>query len=433
MRKGLWGAVPSALLVIVCLVLVPAPVRAQGASLHGFGPINSSMGGAGVALPEDSLNALGFNPALTTAVQGNQISFTSEFFTDAIQIHTTYGTLSGDTHPTSHLTIAPSFGWMLRDPKKKLALGFGLIAVAGFGTDYPQDNASILFAQPPGGFGRIYTGYQVTKIPVAFGYQATPKLSIGASLNVYVGQFYVAPLPDGTFDVDKQGNRWYPEAGKPSQKITAAPQFGFVYQLTNKASVGASYTFKQSYPQYEWNSTIADPSSRDYGIARNLTYKLDGPMIFAFGTGMRLNPKTELAVDGMFTKYRGVAGFGSQGGIVDGVIQPFGWRNVWTFKAGVKRDVSDKLTVRAGYNYSQMPLQADKVISATGAPATFQHHICGGVGIRMFPFLTAEASAYFVPRQHVVGPFPDYNNNVLGTLDESNSLKSFLIGLNFHF
>jgi len=95
--------------------------------------------------------------------------------------------------------------------------------------------------------------------------------------------------------------------------------------------------------------------------------------------------------------------------------------------------VTDTLTVRAGYNYSQMPLRPEVVISATGAPATFQHHITGGVGVKLFPFLSAEAAAYFVPRNHVVGPFPDLDNRVLGTLDESNTLISALIGLNFRF
>jgi long-chain fatty acid transport protein len=420
--------------IVACLTLLPASAMAQGASLHGFGPVNSSMGGAGVALPEDSLNALGFNPALLTAAEGNQISFTAEFFKDDIQIHTTFGSLSGDAHPSSQLTIAPSFGWMVRDPRKKMALGFGLIAVAGFGTDYPQDNASILFAQPPGGFGRIYTGYQVTKIPVAFGFQVSPKLSVGASLNIYVGQFYVAPLPDGTFDTAANGDRWYPEAGKPSQSFAAAAQLGFVYQATPMVSVGGSVTTPQNYSPYEYNSTIADPSSRSYGIARRLSYDLDGPMVVSFGTGLKSpNKKMQIAIDGMFTKYKGVHGFGSDGGIVNGIIEPFGWRNVWTVKAGVQDQVSDKLTVRAGYNYSQMPLRGEVVISATGAPATFQHHITGGVGVKIFPFLTAEASAYYVPRQHVTGPYPDLNNNVLGTLDESNRLISGLIGLNFRF
>jgi long-chain fatty acid transport protein len=420
--------------IVACLTLLPASAMAQGASLHGFGPVNSSMGGAGVALPEDSLNALGFNPALLTAAEGNQISFTAEFFKDDIQIHTTFGSLSGDAHPSSQLTIAPSFGWMVRDPRKKMALGFGLIGVAGFGTDYPQDNASILFAQPPGGFGRIYTGYQVTKIPVAFGFQVSPKLSVGASLNIYVGQFYVAPLPDGTFDTAANGDRWYPEAGKPSQKFAAAAQVGFVYQATPMVSVGASVTTPQNYAPYEYNSTIADPTSRSYGLARRLSYDLDGPMVVSFGTGLKSpNKKMQIAVDGMFTKYKGVHGFGSDGGIVNGIIEPFGWRNVWTIKAGVQQQVSDTLTVRVGYNYSQMPLRGEVVISATGAPATFQHHITGGFGMKIFPFLTAEASAYYVPRQHVTGPFPDLQNRVLGTLDESNRLISGLIGLNFRF
>ena len=153
--------------LLACLTLLPASAMAQGATLHGFGPINSSMGGAGVALPEDSLNALGFNPALLAAAEGNQLSFATEFFKDGIQIHTTLGTLSGDAHPSNQLNIVPAFGWMLRDPNKKLALGFGLIGVAGFSTDYPQDNASMLFAQPPNGFGRVFTDYSVTKIPVA--------------------------------------------------------------------------------------------------------------------------------------------------------------------------------------------------------------------------------------------------------------------------
>jgi long-chain fatty acid transport protein len=420
------------IVLAVCVALLPGTARAQGASLHGFGPVNSSMGGAGVALPEESLNALGFNPALVTQASGNQISFTTEFFKDSIRILTTVGSLTGEMRPTSHLTIAPSFGWMMRDPNRKLALGFGLIAVAGFGTDYHQDDASLLFAQPPNGFGRIWTAYQVTKIPVAMGYQVTPKLAIGASLNVYVGQFSVAPLPHAVFDTDASGNRWYPEAGKPSQKFAMAPQVGFYYQATPKMSIGASFTAPQNYSPYEYNSTIADPSSPDFGRHRTLEYDLDGPMVVSFGTGLDLG-RTSLAVDGMFTKYEGVNGFGSPGGIVNRIVQPFGWRNVWTFKTGVQHELTDKLIVRGGYNYSQMPLVASKVISATGAPATFQHHFTGGFGMKIFPFLTAEAAAYFVPRQHLIGPFPDLDNNVLGTLDESNSLKSALIGLNFRF
>jgi len=419
--------------LVACLASVPAAARAQGAALQGFGPVNSSMGGAGVALPEDSLNALGFNPALLAAAEGNQVSFTAEFSKDDIQIHTTAGGASGDAHPTTQIAIAPSFGWMVRDPRKKLALGFGLISTAAFTTDYPQDNASILFAQPPNGFGRVWTNYQVTKIPVAFAYQVTPKLSLGASVNLYVGQFSVAPLSDGAFDTAANGAHWYPEAGKPSQKFAVSPQFGVFYQHSPMMSLGASITLPQHYSSYEWNSTNADPGSRGFGVSRLLSFDLDGPMIVSFGTGITVNPKTAVAIDGMFTKYSGVSGFGGAGGVVNGVIEPFGWRNAWTFKAGVRHQINEKATVRAGYNFSQTPIRSEVVISAIGAPETFQHYLSGGVGMKLFPFLSAEASAYVAPRQHAVGPYPDQNNTPNGTLDVSNAKMGALIGLNFRF
>jgi long-chain fatty acid transport protein len=421
------------LALVGSLAFMPVSVGAQGAMLHGFGPINSAMGGAGTAFTNDSLAALAFNPALISGVKGNQLSFSTEFFRDDIQIHTTAGLLTGDADPTSHWNIAPAFGWMSRKPDKKMSLGFGLIGIAGFGTDYKQDNASILFAQPPSGFGRIWTSLTVTRVPLALAYQVTPKLSLGVSLNTYVGQFAVAPLPHKDFDEQPNTDRWYPEAGKASQKFAFSGQFGFHFQATPSMSLGGSITTPQNFSPYEWNSTIADPSSRNYGLNRKLSYDLDGPLVVSFGGALTRGQKTQIALDGMFTKYEGVAGFGSVGGIVDRIVYPFGWRNVWTIKAGVQHAASEKLTLRAGYNYSQMPLRPEVVLSATGAPATFQHHFCGGFGYKVFPFLEMNASFYYVPRDHLIGPFPDLDGVVKGTLDESNTLTSALVGFNFKF
>jgi len=429
--------------VVACLSLAPALVRAQGHLLHGTGPINSSMGGAGTALLEDSVAALTFNPALIAGVKGNQLSFTTEFFKDSIQIDTAValpwdpkgvaGTATGRATGTSEVVIYPAFGWMSRHPEKKLAIGFGLIGIGGFRTDYPQDNASILFAQPPAGFGRIFTDYRLTKIPVAMAYQVTPKLAIGASFNVYYAEFAVAPLPYEVYDQNAQGQRFYPGAGNMNGRFALGGQFGFVYQLTSKATIGASLTTAQDFSTYEWNSTYADPASPDFGKTRTLSYSLGGPMIISFGTGMKLGSKTDIAVDGMFTKFTGVDGLGSSGGIVNGVVQPFGWRDVWTFKAGVQHRATEKLTVRVGYNYSQTPLRSEVILTGTGAPVTYQNHFCGGLGLKMFPFLTAEASFYYVPREHVTGPFPVAQGVNIGTLDTSNQVTSAIIGLNFTF
>lgn len=419
---------------VLCL-LSPAPAAAQGHMLHGVGPVNSAMGGAGTGLPNESVGALTYNPALLAAAEGNQITFSTEFFQDGLEIDLTIGGLKGHTSPTLILGVIPAFGWQMRAPNGKVALGFGLIGIAGFRTDYPEDPASILFTRQPAGFGRIYTDYNLTKIPVAFAFQATPKLALGASFNVYRGLLAIAPLPFQVFDVSKYtGDRYYPLGSNMMPSWAVSGQFGLYYKANDMMSFGASVTTPQNFKRYEWNSTIADPSSIDFGKARLLDFDLDGPFMAGFGVGLKPNSKLDVAIDGHWTKYRGVNGFGGPGGVVDRVVYPFGWRNIWTFKSGVQYRATEKFTVRGGYNHSQAPILKEKILTGTGAPATFQKHFTGGFGLKMFPFLTAEAAVYFVPREHIVGPFLDLDGVVAdSTMDTSNSIKSALIGLNFRF
>lgn len=419
----------------VLLLLVPVAAGAQGHMLHGIGPVNSAMGGAGTGLPNESLGALTYNPALIAAAEGNQISFATEFFKDGLRIDLTVGGRTGRTDPSLVVGVIPAFGWQLRAPNGKLALGFGLIGIAGFRTDYPQNTASILFEKQPDGFGRIYTDYNLTKIPVAFAYQVTPKLALGASLNVYRGLLAIAPLPHKVFDVSAvTGGRFYPEGGNMVPSWAIAGQFGLYYRASDMLSFGASLTTPQNFNDYEWNSYIADPTSPNFGLHRRLDFDLDGPLMVGFGVGLKPNPKLDIALDGHWTKYEGVAGFGSPGGVVDRIVYPFGWRNIWTFKGGIQYRATEKFTIRGGYNHSQTPILEEKVLTGTGAPATFQKHFSGGFGLSMFPFLTAEAGFYIVPREHIIGPFLNLDGVVPNsTMDTSNSIKSALIGLNFRF
>jgi long-chain fatty acid transport protein len=428
--------VPRTLVLLACMLWLPGWVRAQGSNLHGIGAVNSSMGGAGTALTIESLGALTFNPALIIGVTGNQVSFSTEFFQDRPRIDLTQGSLTGRTNPTLQLGVIPAFGWMMRAPNGKLAIGFGLIGVAGFRTDYPQDNASILFSQPPGGYGRIFTDYSLTKIPLAVAYQATKKLAIGLSFNLYRGTLAIAPLPAATFDTDAVGNKFFPQGGNQVAHFAVGGQVGLLYQATDKISIGASYTSPQEFKDWVWNSTIADPASPHYGLARKLAFNLDGPGNVGFGVGFKPNPKTKIAVDGMYTKYSTVGGFGGQGGIdlVLHTVRPFGWRDIWTFKTGMQYQVTPKIDVRAGFNYSQTPIHKEIVLARTGTPATFQKHYCIGMGMALLPSVTAEAGFYYVPREHVIGPNLGYNGVIPNsTYDMSNQLTSVQIAFNFHF
>ncbi|MFT5466862.1 MAG: long-chain fatty acid transport protein [Verrucomicrobiales bacterium] len=406
----------------------------NGNMLHGFGPVNSSMGGAGAGLwVDDPVGALAFNPALISEGEGTFITFGTEFFEDGVEIKATLndGT-TGVTNPSNQLGVLPAFAFSHKAENSKVAIGFGLIAIAGFRTDYPEDPSSILFARQPFGFGRIYTDHRVTKIPLAISYDVNDKLSVGMAFNVYKSELTIAPLPYRVRDI-ANGTLFYPEGDGLDLEFAYSIQPSFLYRVNDSLSIGGSLTTEQDYNTFTWNSRNSNPNSKNFGAHRLLNFDLDGPMIATLGAGYRLNDRTRLALDASWIEYSGVSGFGSPGGIVDGVVQPFGWDDVWAFKLGAEHDLYDKLTLRAGYNYSTIPLPAKNTLTATGAPSYFQHHFSVGLGYQVSDSLTANVGFYYVPRSGKTGPFLNPNGPPIGKVEESNTLTSVQLGLTWQF
>ncbi len=436
----------SLIVLVACLLLLPVPAHAQGHLLHGIGPVNSSMGGAGVALPEESQGALHENPALIVDAEGNQISFSSEFFKPGLRVDSRVGTRLGSTDATEQLGVIPGFGWIAHDPRSKVGMGFGLLGVAGFRTDYPQDSSNVLLLPQPEGFGRIATDLTITKIPVAFGIQVSPKLAVGLSLNVYRGLLAISPLPVVDPNVIS-GVGILPSAANQVASWGFGVQLGMLYKINPMASIGAAFTTKQKFQQYSWNSTNANPLSVSYGSARQLTFDLDGPATVTFGVGLKPSKKLHVAIDGRYVHYDGVAGVGGPGGvdIVNHKLIGIGWRNIWAGMAGIQFSPSPMLSVRAGFNYAQTPIRqgitgaaaltSGSAVTSMGTPATFQKHYTAGVGMMMNPHMGFDIAYYRVPRETVSGPILSLYTGVVpdSQIDMSNKIDSLLIGLNFHF
>jgi long-chain fatty acid transport protein len=420
--------------VAACLGLVPLPSQAQGHLLHGVGPVNSSMGGAGTALFQDSLAALTLNPALVASVEGNQISFSTEFVEDSPEADMVLsGGAPGHAEATTEPVIQPGFGWMMRKPDGKLALGFGLVGRGGFRGDWPQDSASLLFGQPPRGLGRVHADYRVTDIPVALAYRVTPKLSLGAAFVVSYGEYSQSPLYT-VADVSTSGAQWYRSAGNMDGRFAFSGRLGFVLQATPRVDLGASLGLPQHFQTHQWNSTNADPGAVEYGKPRTLAAHLDGPLVASLGAGVKLGAKTRLAVDGVYTKYDDVDGFGTPAEDGQEHLQPLGWSSVWSFKAGVEHRASEKLTVRAGYAYSQAPLREEPFAAASAvAQALSGSRFSGGFGFRVFPFLTAETALHYTPRSSVTGRVLSPPGVEAGTIELSNQALGAIMALSFAF
>ncbi len=325
----------KATILCALMVIAAVPVLAgNGHMLHGFGPVNSGMAGAGAGLWTEPAGALMFNPALMTQCEGTQVTIGTELFEDDVTIRvvlnergggTFPGRNPGDvgvTKPPNEVGVLPTIGWAMTKPGSRWSLGFGIVAVAGFRTDYPTDRDSILFANPAdGGFGRIFTDYRVTRLPFAFGYQATDRLSLGFSLNTYLAQLAIAPLPFIEYDAGADGlTRFYVEGANLVTETAFSLQLGFLFEMSPTLSFGGSYTTEQDYDDFQWVATRASPDGVDRLLDDRglLPYDLDGPWNATLGVGWEPTPTFDVALDVMFISYDGVSGFGSPGGVRSG-------------------------------------------------------------------------------------------------------------------
>lgn len=288
-----------------CMLLAALPALAgDGHFLHGIGAVNSSLGGAGAGMAFDPIGALWANPALLTQLHGTDVEISAEIFGDDLSATTSPG--GGPAHTVNsngQIGVLPALGWSIHQPDKDYAFGFGLLAVAGFRTNYPADPQSLLTAPTspltvppsppavPSGFGRLATYLAITKIPLATAWQVTPQLSLGLALNVYQGALVIQPLPVVQPDCDINGMpaspssidrnlRCYrPSTSGQVASYTAMVQAGAFYQVNPVWSLGASFTPRQSFPEYRWNSAFADPNLPNFGQPKKVGIVIDGPQI----------------------------------------------------------------------------------------------------------------------------------------------------------
>ena len=175
------------LLTALALLAAPAVYAGDGHTLHGVGAVNSSMGGAGVALPIDTLGGLLLNPALATEQDGSHFAFSAEYNTPTNAVSSTVptpiGPFSGKTDEAGDTALIPAFGFVHHTRGSNFAYGIGFLGLAGFGTDYPQDPGNPLLAPQPNGFGRVFSSYTLLKVPTVLAWKLSDRFSFGLSLN----------------------------------------------------------------------------------------------------------------------------------------------------------------------------------------------------------------------------------------------------------
>jgi long-chain fatty acid transport protein len=368
MRQLLFGVA-----CVAALLAVAAPVSAtNGDNLIGVGPISRSMGGVGIAAPQDSISAVFSNPAAMCVgpfCPSTEMDFAGTLFMPDVHAKVSGpgvgGTVSAksndDVYAIPAIGLSVPIGEALQPPNWR----FGLAAygVSGLGVDYRQTNLD----QGNPGFGGfpyaagMFSSLNVMRFAPAIAFQPTGNFSVGLA-----GVVEYANLDLG------EGSSWNYGYGI---------QTGMIFKATDSISLGLNYisprkVSHQDVADFDGNGTLDNldlQSPQEIGLGVSYTYK---------------NFLVEL--DGKWINWGSADGY-----------QDFDWQDQYVLGLGAQWEPIAKLFVRAGYNYGSNPVDKNNGFNGTGTktvqgktlnryyyetfriigfPAIVQHHLTFGVG-----------------------------------------------------
>jgi len=418
-------------LILAAGTLASLPAAAgNGHFLHGVGAVNDAMGGAGVALPNDTLGALNLNPALLTELDGSGFEFSAEYAKPGNAVTSQIGPFSGRTSETGRTPLIPAFGFTRHPQGAAFAYGVGFLGLAGFGVDYPQDPHNPLLAPQPQGFGRVYANYQFLKVPVVAALRLNPQWSVGVALVTGRSALTADPAAFAAPDCGPNGC-FYPRVATDSA-FGLAGQFGVHFRPSRAWAFGASYTTEQRFQTFHWNSAAANPALPNFGTARRISFRLDNPATAVAGIAFTPTPELELALDGKWIDYGNTRGFSEYGLAPDGHALGLGWRSITVFDVGAQYRVTPRLALRVGYNHAENAIPPKSAFFNVASPAVWGHHVTAGLGVHVVADLELNLTYYQALKTRVTGPIVSPFGPVPGTaITDEQSLRSWIATFSF--
>jgi long-chain fatty acid transport protein len=329
--------IPRLALILAAVALASLPGArgsTNGDNLLGIGAVSRSLGGNGIAAPQDALSALSGNPAGLSFLSGDLNSDADVSVTFFVpHVSATVGSASADSEARTYVIPSLGVAGPIGGKDSQWQYGFGVYGLAGLGVNYNNSALSGNLGSTPyplvaGG----YTQFQSLEVAPSVAYKVSGQLSLGAAFDLDYGQLSLG--------------------GPTKSGLGIGAQPGVIFKPTDEVSLGASYISGKPITY----KSVVDFSGN--GTLDNL--ELEAPQQLAFGAAFRIPSSSLLLVtDARWVNWGGATGY-----------KDFGWQNVWVYGAGLQFDaIPKKLVLRAGYTFGGNPVKTEKGFNGTGSPA----------------------------------------------------------------
>ena len=360
--------ISSVILMVVMVFVAQSAYATNGYFANGYGVNDQALGGAGVALPQDSLDAA-VNPA-NMAFLGKRYDFGLAFFNPNRQYTVTgtqspppaFGLTPGTVKSNSTLFVLPSFGanWII---DTNSSFGLSIFGNGGMNTDYPTNTF----------FGSEPTGVDLMQLFIAPTYarKLAPQHAIGITPILAMQRFTAKGLQQfGAAGLSSDPNNLTNNGYAYSYGYGA--RIGYQGEIiSNLLNLGLSYqtrTYMSAFNEYK--GLFAEQG--DFDIPSNwtagLAVKASPELAFVFDV-QRINYSEIKAINNPFSS-PGLLGTDNGKG--------FGWKDMTIYKIGVQWKSSKEWTWRAGYSTGNQPIPDSEVLFNILAPGVIEQHVTAG-------------------------------------------------------
>ncbi|MEW6116788.1 MAG: outer membrane protein transport protein [Nitrospirota bacterium] len=304
----------------------------NGDNLMGIGPISRTMGGVGIAAPQDPIGAVFANPAAMCFgpyCPRSEANVTTTLFAPRTRakVKSPGAGINTSAKSKADLFLIPAIG-VSTPLVDKWRFGFAAYGTSGLGVDYRER----LDLEPatPGHQGDLFTEYRVLKLAPNIAYLVNEHLSLGASFHVDY-----ASLDMGLGTSSGEGFGF---------------QVGAIYKKCPFA-VGISYVSPQSITHRDVAHFDTD------GIKDNLT--LEQPQSAGAGIAYAPSPRLLIEANVKWINWGDAKGY-----------RDFDWRDQWVYAFGIQYNPASSLALRAGINYGRNPVRTHQGFNADTASFT---------------------------------------------------------------
>ncbi|HJW29881.1 MAG TPA: outer membrane protein transport protein, partial [Saprospiraceae bacterium] len=344
----------------------------NGYFTNASGVNDQALGGAGVALPQDTLDAA-VNPA-NMVFLGKQYDLGIAFFNPNRQY--TVNGASGPPFPDltpgtvksdSKWFVIPSFGanWVIDENS---SFGLSIFGNGGMNTDYPTNTFNNF--SPAGSSSP--TGVDLMQLFIAPTYarKLAPKHALGITPILAIQRFEARGLQPFDNPVFSSAPGNVTNNGY-SYSYGYGARIGYQGEIVPNLNLGLAYQTKTYMTKLdEYKGLFADGGGFDIpsNWTAGLAFKATPELAFVFDV-QRINYSQVKSIANPFAS---PAQLGAENG------PGFGWHDMTIYKMGVQWQSSKEWIWRAGYSIGNQPIRESEVLFNILAPGVIEQHATVG-------------------------------------------------------